>query len=490
MTERAWNVAVRAQGESTLEVAVYDIIGRDFWTGEGITSQDFLDKLRAAPKATKIELRVNSVGGLVDEAKAMGNLLAERAASGVDVVGFVDGIAASSAAFLLTFAKRVVMPSNTFQMIHGVRGGVRGTAEDVESGAKLMRRLNEQLAEAFAAASARRGKAKSKADYLAAFAKGDLYLSADEALEWGLADEKLEATKLAACLADLSAIQDAPAALLAAPFVSLNGAKPKGAVNIGTLSFQAPEGFTPEAFTAAMQAAFTQFTPSSPVARADKPAPNGQQETGNMGLSKIIITALALSEDADDNAAVAAINRLKTSAKVGTEIEALVGATGQAALGAVRALKESNEANAELGTEVAKLKIVNVRRDFDVLVARGTDPKDRKLSPAVAKLYGDRFTAALKLAEGEEGDADAAAAKASDVVADLRGFLAVAPRITAGPVTPPAPGGGQSPTEGAGLQHNGKSFEAMAPKERLALKRDNPDLYTAMRDDAKERGVL
>src|SRR6185436_14957765 len=100
-TERTWNVAIRAKGEEALEIAVYDIIGKDFF-GEGISSKDLLAKLRSAPKAKTIDLRVNSIGGLVDEAKAMVNLLHERAAAGVEITGWVDGLAASSAAYLLT----------------------------------------------------------------------------------------------------------------------------------------------------------------------------------------------------------------------------------------------------------------------------------------------------------------------------------------------------------------------------------------------------
>jgi hypothetical protein len=158
----------------------------------------------------------------------------------------------------------------------------------------------------------------------------------------------------------------------------------------------------------------------------------------------------------------------------------------------VRSLKESNEANAELGTEVAKLKIVNVRREFEGLIATGTDAKAKKLSPAVVKLYNDRFDAALKLAQGDDGDADAAAAKASDICADLKGFLAVAPRITNGAINPPSSGTGSGGGSGEGqaMQHDGKAFEAMAPRDRLNLKNQNPDLYNAMRDDAQARGAI
>lgn len=218
--ERPWNLAVRSVGSEEIEVSVYDVIGASY-LGSGVTAKDILAKLRSAPNARKISLRVNSVGGIVDEAKAMVNLLNERASNGVTIVATIDGIAASAASYLLTAATKVVMPSNAFLMIHGVRGGVRGTASDLESAAALFRRTNEQLAEAYAAASAKRGVNKSKADYLAAFAAGDLYLDADQAIAWGLADEKLAALKVAASLVDIGELDhDAPAALKAAVYVT------------------------------------------------------------------------------------------------------------------------------------------------------------------------------------------------------------------------------------------------------------------------------
>jgi ATP-dependent Clp protease protease subunit len=216
---KSWNIAVRATGSDDLEIAVYDVIGDSFF-GEGITAKDVLGKLRGSPNAKRISLRVNSVGGILDEAKAMVNLLNERAANGVEIVATVDGIAASAASYLLTAASKVTMPANAFLMVHAVRTGVRGTASDMEKAGALMRRMDDQLAEAYSAASLKRGVAKSKDEYLASFDKGDLYLNADEAIAFGLCDEKVAALKVAACLADLAEFDSAPEALKSAPYIS------------------------------------------------------------------------------------------------------------------------------------------------------------------------------------------------------------------------------------------------------------------------------
>lgn len=459
-------------GADALDVFVYDVIGKDMW-GDGISAGDIANRLAAAPKTKTINLRVNSRGGLLDDAKTMVNLLTDRREAGTTINGFVDGLAASSAAVLLTAASTVKMPANAFQMVHQVSARAAGNAGDLEAAAAQMRRENEKLAETFAATSARRGKTKTKQQWLDLLMSGDVYMDAAQAIEWGIADEKVQDLKIAACLADLSDTKGAPDALLAAPFVCTADDDPR-------LAALLEQGDSPPIPT----------TPPAPEAR--KPAPvNLGEEHNNMALPKFIITAFSLPEDADEGAAVAAVTRLKNSAKVGADIEQLLGVSGQAALGAVRALQESNQANATLGTEVSKLKIVNVRRDFDALVATGTTPSKRKLTPAVAKMYNDRFTNALKLADGDSGDADAAQAKASDIVEDLRGFLAVAPLIAVNSGgSPPGAGGGVGGGDGQPIMFNGKAFEAMKGAERKKLKDENPDLYNTMREDAESRGAL
>lgn len=188
---------------------------------------------------------------------------------------------------------------------------------------------------------------------------------------------------------------------------------------------------------------------------------------------KLIIQALALTEGADEAAIVAAVNRLQASARIGGEIEKLVGATGDAALGAVRALKESQAQHVELAAEVGKVKANLARRDFEA--ARDGGLKEKKLTPAVAKHYTDRFDAALAAGEGYES-----------IVADLQGFLAVAPRLVS---SPGAPGGAAPVTEGP-MQHGGKAFEQMTAMEQHKLKAESREIYDALREDAVNRGAL
>lgn len=465
-TERVWNVALRSQAADALEIAVYDVIGKGFW-GDGMSAKDFLGKLQEAPKAKNISLRVNSRGGIVDDAKAMVNLLRLRAADGATITAYVDGLAASSAAYLLTAADRVVMPENAFVMVHEVRGGIlSSTAKQMSAQAELMQRTNEQIADGLAAASARRGKNKTKEDFLAAFAKGDLYLDADEAIEWGLADEKLSApVKVAACLADITGL-DAPDALRAAPYVVItNSADPKP-----------PAPAKPQ-------------THPGPSASEEPPQNTGKEQktmtasvTATMQILAIA-TVLGLPETATEDQVVNETKKLKAQAKLGADIEGLVGARGPEALGAVRALKQSHEDNQSLAGEVAKLKIVNARRDFESIRDQGI--KDKKLTTAVAKFETDRFEAALN---NEQLDVDARADRANEIAQELKGRLQVMPRAVSLPANQPVASGGGN--DGQPVVHNGKAFEALKPMERKVLKDSNPELYNLMREDAAARDAI
>src|SRR5688500_9703008 len=75
------------------EIWLYGIIGMD-WFGDGVTAKQFADDLKKLGKVQTIDLRINSDGGVVTDARAMYNLLVEHEAK---VITHIDGIAASAA---------------------------------------------------------------------------------------------------------------------------------------------------------------------------------------------------------------------------------------------------------------------------------------------------------------------------------------------------------------------------------------------------------
>ena len=137
--------------------------------------------LEAEDPDKDIQLYINSPGGLVTAGMAIYDTMNYIKAP---VSTIVIGMAASMAAVLLaagTKGKRVALP-NAEIMIHQPLGGAQGQATDIaiqaEQILKSKKKLNRILAECT-------GKSEEQ---IAADVERDHYLSADEALEYGLID--------------------------------------------------------------------------------------------------------------------------------------------------------------------------------------------------------------------------------------------------------------------------------------------------------------
>src|SRR5690606_36870947 len=89
-----WDAGVRAavedQGDRT--ISVYDVIGYDWWTGEGVTAKRIAGALRSMG-AGPVTVNINSPGGDLFEGLAIYNLLREHQ---VHITTKVVGLAASS----------------------------------------------------------------------------------------------------------------------------------------------------------------------------------------------------------------------------------------------------------------------------------------------------------------------------------------------------------------------------------------------------------
>ena len=179
---------------------------------------------------------------------------------------------------------------------------------------------------------------------------------------------------------------------------------------------------------------------------------------------KNVMNALGLREDASESAAVDQIKALKAAEACAKGVEELTGKVGAEAVGVVRALKAKADQCDVLDAKLAEQSAKACADEFAAAIADGE--KARKLTPAVAKLYRSRF----------EASEDKAA-----VVADLRGFLEVAPQVVpqAAEVKEPTKG-----NEGSALTWGGKTFAQLKPIERHRLKSEDANLYNEMRNEA------
>jgi len=138
--------------------------------------------LEAKDPTKDISLYINSPGGSVSDGFAIFDTMNYIKC---DVSTICVGMAASMGAFLLAAGakgKRYALP-NSEVMIHQPLGGARGQATDIQIQAEHILKLKKKLTEILAE------KTGQPFDKVAADCERDYYMSAKEALKYGLIDK-------------------------------------------------------------------------------------------------------------------------------------------------------------------------------------------------------------------------------------------------------------------------------------------------------------
>jgi ATP-dependent protease ClpP protease subunit len=206
--DKTW-YAVQASGEAAervIEVFVYGEIGA--W---GITANQFVQDLRAMDDGvSQVVAAFNSIGGDLFDGLAMHNALSRL---GERCTGRIDALAASAASVAVCGAHRVVIASNAMLMIHNPWTYAAGDAEGFRKIADVLDQTMEAIIAAY------RAKAPDIDEVeLRRLVAAETWLTANEAVALGLADEVGDGVKVKACLgqgAVLQRFQNAPAELLA-----------------------------------------------------------------------------------------------------------------------------------------------------------------------------------------------------------------------------------------------------------------------------------
>ncbi len=176
--ERPRNFRVENAASDEATIYVYDVIGMDFWTGEGVTAKSFADAL-AQTKAKTINLRINSPGGDVFEARA---IIAQMKASGAKFVAHVDGVAASAASVIAANCDEIRMADGSFLMVHNAWTMAVGNKADMTETAGFLAKIDATIAADYAKRS---GVTNEQA---VAWMDAETWFTADEAVAAGMAD--------------------------------------------------------------------------------------------------------------------------------------------------------------------------------------------------------------------------------------------------------------------------------------------------------------
>lgn len=145
----------------------------------------FVENLKDVKEGDTVNLYINSMGGSVKEALGIYSALRRCPAA---VVAYIDGFAASAASIIAMAAERVVMPRNTTMMVHNAAWAVYGNSKDLRKSADDLDIINAAMLQSYIV----KAGGKLTQEKLEELTDGETWLSAEECIQYGLADEYAE----------------------------------------------------------------------------------------------------------------------------------------------------------------------------------------------------------------------------------------------------------------------------------------------------------
>ncbi len=170
------DIRFEAKGENEYKLTVYGAIGG--WFSEN-NAEAVRRKIQDV-KAEKIHVHINSGGGSAFDGVAICNQLKQHDA---EIIVHIDGWAASAASVIAMAGDKIIMPSNTMMMIHQASTFEYGNADLFEKTARDLRKIDSALAASY------KKRFVGTDEELKQLLKDETWLTAEEAVALGLADE-------------------------------------------------------------------------------------------------------------------------------------------------------------------------------------------------------------------------------------------------------------------------------------------------------------
>lgn len=169
-----FRISAKADG-TTAEVHIYDEIG--YW---GVTAQAFVREMQGLDVG-QIDLHLNTPGGDVFDGIAIHNALRQHRAN---VTVYVDSLAASIGSVIAMAGDTVIMAKYSTLMIHEASGvAIGANAEEMRTMADLLDKTSANIAQVYA------DRTGTDPDEWRDRMKAETWFSAEEAVEFGLADQ-------------------------------------------------------------------------------------------------------------------------------------------------------------------------------------------------------------------------------------------------------------------------------------------------------------
>jgi ATP-dependent protease ClpP protease subunit len=191
----------RASVHEPAVLQIFDQIGEDWFGGSGVSAKAFSQAMQEVGPGPLV-VEINSPGGNVWDGLAIYNMLRGRQAP---VTTRVVGIAASIASIIALAGDTVEIADAALIMIHDPSGMVAGSSEDMRKMADALDQHAEVLAGIY------RKKTGRSIESIRAVMKAETWFTADEAIQFGLANRHTdEQMSIAACWHPRAVTKTAP----------------------------------------------------------------------------------------------------------------------------------------------------------------------------------------------------------------------------------------------------------------------------------------
>jgi len=186
-------IQAKADGKGEGELWVYGDITDEKWWDSDVTPAGVRDALKDMGAISTLNIRVNSYGGSVFAGNAIINIVSSyKKKSSVKVHAYIEGIAASMGSNIPMVADYIYAADNALYMLHKPSTFAYGNADDLEKAQQVLDKAEETLVNNYMR------HFTGTEDELRQLLADETWLTAEEALAYGLCDEVIESVKVAA----------------------------------------------------------------------------------------------------------------------------------------------------------------------------------------------------------------------------------------------------------------------------------------------------
>lgn len=185
--KKFWNF--KAKGNKKGELTLYGDISSESWWGDEVTPKQFKADLDALGEIDELDIFINSGGGDVFAGQTIYSILKRKNAT---KTVYVDGLAASIASVIAMAGDKVVIPRNAMIMIHNPYTWATGNAGELRKLADDLDKIRESIVNTY------EDKTGLEREKIIELMDAETWMTADEAKDYGFADEVSEEKQMAA----------------------------------------------------------------------------------------------------------------------------------------------------------------------------------------------------------------------------------------------------------------------------------------------------